>query len=247
MSVPPALQIDRLSLSYRGGWTLTGIEARLAKGRAVAVLGRNGAGKSTLLRALMDLHPLGEGNIRWFGKDHCQAEARRGIAYLPERFSPPPYVSGREWLQIAFGLQGYAYDAGRVARECSAFALDERKLDRSVQTYSRGMVQKLGLIGSCTCARRALVLDEPESGLDPHTRLLLKRRLTALVGSAVTVIYSTHLLVDVHHICTDVLVLDGDHAIFFGPVDAFLNRYRVATVEKAFASYIENSRSRHSI
>jgi ABC-2 type transport system ATP-binding protein len=88
---------------------LSGVDLEVAPGEAVALVGANGAGKTALLKCLLDFCAFDAGRIEIFGTPNAQARARARLAYVPERFLPPHYLRGREFLQYALRLGGAQY------------------------------------------------------------------------------------------------------------------------------------------
>ena len=111
-----ALRIDALSKRYGALAALDGVSLRVPRGEAFGLVGANGAGKTTLIRCLLDLAGCDTGAIRIFGEPARDAASRRHLAYLPERFEPPPYLTGAEFLRSVLALGGGAYDAARAGR-----------------------------------------------------------------------------------------------------------------------------------
>jgi ABC-2 type transport system ATP-binding protein len=219
-----ALAVEGVTKRYRRRLALDGVGFALEPGSATALLGLNGAGKSTLLRAVLDLMPIDAGRIRIFGEDHRQARARAPLAYLGERFLPPHFARGREVLAMLAGLHELRFDADRVAAECARLDFDPAALDRPAREYSKGMLQKLGLVACLLAGRPLLLLDEPMSGLDPLARALIRDRLRALSNEGGTLFFSTHSLRDVEDLCSRVLVLHGGRLRFDGSVEALAAR-----------------------
>ncbi|MEQ8661568.1 MAG: ATP-binding cassette domain-containing protein, partial [Gammaproteobacteria bacterium] len=176
----PLLEIRGAAKRYGTRQVLDGISLTLAAGEAVALVGVNGAGKTTLLRALLDLAHLDGGTVSIAGRAHTTPAARAALAFLGERFNPPAFASGHEYLRHLLALDGIACDAAAAVREAAALELDAAALDAPLGTWSKGMAQKLGLIALILAAKPLLVLDEPMSGLDPRARALVKARLQAL-------------------------------------------------------------------
>src|SRR5205814_1845657 len=100
--------------------------------------------------------------------------SRAALAYLPERFTPPHYLTGAEFLRTLAELAGVAHDPARVARLVDELELERDALERPVRSLSKGMTQKLGLAGCLSLEREMYVLDEPMSGLDPAARVAVK-------------------------------------------------------------------------
>jgi len=229
-----ALSVVGVSKRYGRTRALDGISFELAPGTATALLGMNGAGKSTLIRAVLDLVGLDAGSIAIHGLPHRRAAARAPLAYLAERFLPPHASRGREVLELLCDLHGVAFDAGRAAAECAALELDPAALERPAREYSKGMLQKLGLVACLLAARPMLVLDEPTSGLDVQAHALIRARLAALRAAGTTLFFSTHELGDVALLCERALVLRAGRLVFDGPVAELAAQDPAGDLERAF-------------
>jgi ABC-2 type transport system ATP-binding protein len=204
----------------------------------VALVGANGAGKSTLIKALLDLRAIDSGSISIEGRPHTDARARDRVAYLPERFQPAYYLRGRGFIEYMLALYGAAPAESEVARVCGQLGLGADALGRSVQTYSKGMSQMLGLAACLLSGRPILVLDEPMSGLDPTARVRLQKALRAHREAGGTILFTTHLMADAEALADRVAVLhDGRIVADAAPVK-LMAQYGVADLESAFVECI---------
>jgi ABC-2 type transport system ATP-binding protein len=174
-----ALAFERVCKRYRSREVLDGLTLTVRAGECFGLVGMNGAGKTTCIKALLDFHRVDAGAINVFGVPHTRTASRARLAFLPERFMPPYYLTGRDFLAYAARLQGNEPDARAAAAMCEELDLDPEALARPVREYSKGMAQKLGLVACFRSGRELLVLDEPMSGLDPKARLLVKRPPTS--------------------------------------------------------------------
>ncbi len=229
-----ALSVVGVCKRYASTVALAEVSFVLAPGSATALLGVNGAGKSTLIRAVLDLVGLDAGAIEIHDVPHHRAAARVPLAYLGERFLPPHAARGREVLQLLCDLHGVVLDARCVAAECVALELDPAALERPAREYSKGMLQKLGLIACLLAARPLLVLDEPMSGLDVQAHALIRARLAALRAAGTTLFFSTHDFRDVALLCGHALVLRAGHLVFDGSVADLAARDPDGDLERAF-------------
>ncbi|HJP35306.1 MAG TPA: ABC transporter ATP-binding protein [Gammaproteobacteria bacterium] len=236
MSTP--LFFSQVSKSYGKRAVLHGLDLQIEAGETVGLIGINGAGKSTLLKAMLDLIAIDGGRIELFGVPHRQPSARAHAAYLAEHFVPPHYATGGDVLRFVSRLHGVEPDPVVIGEECANLELDTDALSRPAREYSKGMTQKLGLIGCLLPRRPLLILDEPMSGLDPKARALFKARLTTLKDDGVTTFFSTHLLDDVAALCDRVAILDAGRIRFHGTRADFSAAYDGATLEESFLACI---------
>jgi ABC-2 type transport system ATP-binding protein len=235
----PALSFTGVSKAYGATRALDELTLEVRRGELFGLVGGNGAGKTTLIKCLLDFCEVDSGEIRLFGVSHRITDARRELAFLPERFNPPYYLTGRDFLRYMAEMHRTPYEEKRVAETFERLDLAPSALMKPVRTYSKGMTQKLGL-AACLLSRKALqVLDEPTSGLDPKARALLKRELKALRDARGTVFFSSHALADVEEICDRMAVLHGGQLRFAGTPAALVARYGSASLEAAFLQCID--------
>jgi ABC-2 type transport system ATP-binding protein len=235
-----AVRVHALVKRYGKLVALDGVDLAIERGAAFGLVGANGAGKTTLLRCLLDLASADAGAIEIFGVAAKNPAARRHLAYLPERFVPPHYLRGEEFLSTMLGLVGERYAPQAAEALCAELELEPAALSRPVRALSKGMTQKLGL-AACFLARRDLyVLDEPMSGLDPAARVAVKSVLQRLAGEGRTLLFTSHVLADVEELCSSIAVLHRARLRFHGAPRALCERYGEAGLERAFMKCIRD-------
>ncbi|MBF0460688.1 MAG: ABC transporter ATP-binding protein [Magnetococcales bacterium] len=216
------------------------LDLRVVPGELFGLVGGNGVGKTTLLQCILDFLPLDGGEIQIFGVAHTVVRARIPVSYLPERFNPPPFLTGREFLHTMARFYGNPWNAVVTEEMSGALALDPVALDQPIRTLSKGMTQKLGLAACLLSGKAVLLLDEPMSGLDPQARILLKRRLLHLQqAQGTTVLFNTHLLADVAEICDRMGILHRGQLCFVGTPAACLAHHGGTTLEEAYLRAIQ--------
>lgn len=234
----PALQFRDVSKSYAGAMALGAFSLSVEPGECFGLAGANGAGKTTLLKCLLDFCEPDSGNIDIFGVAHRNTAARARLAYLPERFNPPYYLNGRDFLQFMARMHRTAYDEHAALARVQALDLDPAALDKPVRAYSKGMNQKLGL-AACLLSRKDLyIFDEPTSGLDPRARILLKRELKTLREAGKTIFFTSHALADVEEMCGRVAVIDGGRLCFAGTPAELMHAQHAHSMEQAFMALV---------
>ena len=207
-----AIETEALTKDYYlGFWrprpyrALDGLTMSVEEGEVFGFLGPNGAGKSTTLKLLMGLIFPTSGRARILGKPIGDLDMRRHIGFLPENPSFYDYLSGEELLRYYAGLAGLA---GADRRRRVATALDdvgigaERRM--KLRSYSKGMVQRIGVAQALVAEPRVVFFDEPMSGLDPLGRRDLRRLMLRLRDHGVTVFFSSHILSDAEALCSRV-------------------------------------------
>jgi ABC-2 type transport system ATP-binding protein len=229
-----AVRFQNIIKRYDKKNVLCGINLEIAQGESFGLVGMNGAGKTTLIKCLLDFCSTDGGTIEIFGVDSKQTVARKPMAFLPERFTPPYYLTGRDFLKYMLRLQEVPFILSDALEVIQSLDLEGDALSRPVRTFSKGMTQKLGL-AACLLAKKELyVLDEPMSGLDPKARALLKIRLQKLRSDGSTVFFSSHALADVEEICDRMAILHEGKLRFVGTPAACRETYAADTLEQAF-------------
>ena len=236
----PAVHIEALNKRYGRVVALEHIDLSIAQREAFGLVGANGAGKTTLIRCLLDLAACDQGRIEIFGVAARQAPSRRRLSYLPERFMPPHYLTGREFLRTLRALGGVRDDEARSAALIAELELEPAALERPVRTLSKGMTQKLGLAAALSLERELYVLDEPMSGLDPAARVAVKSVLRRLSREGRTLFFTSHVLADVDELCSSIAVLERARLRFRGSPRTLCERYGEPSLERAFMRCIRD-------
>jgi ABC-2 type transport system ATP-binding protein len=219
------------------------------RGEIFGLLGPNGAGKTTTFRMLCGLLPASAGTLQVAGVDvrQARASARERLGYVAQRFSLYGQLTVGENLDFfarAYGLEG------DQRRERVAWALSQFKLEPFVRLPSAqlpgGFKQRLAMAAALLHRPGILFLDEPTSGADPFARREFWLRITALAGSGVTVIVTTHFMAEAEY-CDRALILDGGIVLAQGtPAElralAPVQDGRMATMEDAFIAIVAKAR-----
>jgi ABC-2 type transport system ATP-binding protein len=241
-----AVDINRLYKGFKGQDVLKGVNLQVKQGEYFGLVGMNGAGKTTLIKSLLDFCQIDAGRIQIFDTEHRLTVSRRRLAFLPERFTPPFYLTGREFLRYMAQLHGVRHDRAAVERVFHHLDLDLAALSRPVRTYSKGMAQKLGLATCFLSQRELLVLDEPMSGLDPKARALFKDYLQRARDPGQTIFFTTHLLNDVEPLCDRLAILHQGEVRFIGSPAVCCDHYSADTLERAYLKAIDTQAGWHS-
>jgi ABC-2 type transport system ATP-binding protein len=229
-----ALRFTDVSKSYGAAAALNGVSFEVRRGEFFGLAGENGAGKTTLIKCLLDLSANDAGTIEIFGMAHRAPGARARLAFLPERFSPPYYLSGRDFLRYILKLHRAPYDESRNRRSLIGLDFAPAALDRPARTYSKGMTQKLGLAACLLSGKDLLVLDEPMSGLDPKARALFKQELRGLRAAGRTLLLTSHALADIEELCDRMAILHQGQLRFAGTPAELREAFGTPDLEQAF-------------
>ena len=233
-----ALRFQQVVKRHGQSGVLQGVDLAVQAGECFGLVGVNGAGKTSLIRCLLDFCALDGGAITIFGQPHEQPASRAPLGFLPERFTPPYYLTGADFIQYLLTLQGVKVDHGAVSAMLAALDLDPAALRKTVRHYSKGMTQKLGLAACLLSPKQLYVLDEPMSGLDPKARALLKQQLRALQQRGSTLFLTSHALADVDELCDRMAILHDGAIRFTGTPAECRAHYGAATLEQAFLACI---------
>jgi ABC-2 type transport system ATP-binding protein len=236
-----ALHISNISYSIAGLEVLKALDLDLSEQQYYAIAGVNGAGKSTLIKLILDLiRPAPGGDIRIFGTDNRDRQCRDQLAYLPEKFDVKKNITGRQYLDFIVAVYRQNPGPDKIAQLAERLDFPPQRLDSRVGGYSKGMVQKLGLLSCFMLERRLIILDEPLSGLDPRARYHFKELMRAEKSAGRTVLYSTHLLADAEDLCDRFGILhDGEMKYQGTPADC-MQRYQSESLEQAYMKCISS-------
>jgi len=235
-----ALLFENVVKAYKkNDVVLDGVDLSIYKGEFVGLVGVNGAGKTTLFKSLLDFCDFDAGTIKIFGVDHRKPHARSKLSFLPERFLPPYYLTGRDFLNYMSRLHGVVLDDEKIRRMFKILDLDEKVLLKSVNEFSKGMAQKLGLAACFLSGKDLYILDEPMSGLDPKARAQLKKHLLSMKASGYTLFFSSHLLADVETLCDRIAILHRGKLHFIGTPEQCCEQYMADDLEQAYLNCIE--------
>jgi len=241
MSKIECLTFENISKYYQHHAIFKDISFQCYAGEFVALVGVNGAGKTTLIKTLLDFIPLDNGEIYISGIPHIKPDARTHLAYLPERFKAPDYLTGQLFLQAMRHLHGTGYEQKKLHQLCNILDFPQAALTRTIRHYSKGMAQKIGLMSCLLSDKPLLVLDEPMSGLDPKARAQLKQYLLGLKAAGTSVFFTTHLLNDVEELCDRMAVLHNSKLCFIGSPTACCQKFNTNSLETAYLRCIADS------
>ncbi len=221
MSSQLAIDLTNVEKMYRGKvHALKGIEMRVGRGEIFGLLGPNGAGKSTLVKIMMTVvrATRAEGAILGQPIGHKPTLAR--VGYLPENHRYPKYLTGRQTLEF-FGALSTLDRARRKRRSAELLHTVgmTQYADRKVSTYSKGMMQRIGLAQAMINDPELIVLDEPTDGVDPVGRREIRDVLASLRARGVTVFINSHLLSELELVCDRVAILVGGTVAAQGTID----------------------------
>lgn len=199
------IEVNDLIKTYKRGQVhaLSGVNLSVSAGEVFGLIGPNGAGKSTLLGCLLGLLRPDSGSIRIMGKPADFLSVRRITGYLPERPDFEQWMTGRQFLQYHHMLakRSKLTVSEDIEEALCTVELDRSAWNRKLGTYSRGMLQRLGLAQVIIGQPKILFLDEPTLGLDPTGVAVVRKFLHNLRDSGVTAVINSHQLDEVEREC----------------------------------------------
>ena len=187
------------------------LSLRIEPGEVYGLLGPNGSGKSTTLKIILGLVSPTRGRTEIFGRDSRLVESREAVGFLPENPYFYKFLTGAETLRFFGRLCGMtgATLRSRVNELLDLVGLNKAR-DRRLGTYSKGMLQRIGLAQALIHDPRLVVLDEPTAGVDPAGSREIRDLIMALKRRGITVLLSSHLLAQAQEICDRIGILaDG--------------------------------------
>ena len=220
------LSLERVCKRFDGVTAVDSVSFAVDPGQVVGFLGPNGAGKSTTMRMITQFYEPDSGEIRLDGVPLADAarEAKRRIGYLAENNPQYDDMLVADYLAFIADLRELAGLTRRQALDAAITGTGiESVYYRPIGELSKGFRQRVGLAQAMLHRPDLLVLDEPTEGLDPNQRVEI-RRLIATLGRDRTVILSTHVLSEVQHTCSRLLVISRGKIVADGAVDRLIQQ-----------------------
>ena len=199
------------------------LHLRVEAGEVYGLLGPNGSGKSTTLKIILGLVSPTQGKTEIFGRDSRLVESRETVGFLPENPYFYKYLTGRETLRFFGRLCGLRSSAlkKRIDELLELVGLTNAR-DRRLGTYSKGMLQRIGLAQALIQEPKLLVLDEPTAGVDPVGSRDIRDLILDLKRRGITVLLSSHLLAQAQEICDRVGILANGELVREGRLDELI-------------------------
>jgi ABC-2 type transport system ATP-binding protein len=236
------LEANRLSKSYDSVPAVQNVSFCLEPGQVLGYLGPNGSGKSTTVKMLTGLLEPTDGQVTHNGKDiHKNLTAyRKRLGYVPEEANLYPYLTGEEYLDMVGTLRAMP-DSRRKSRIDSLLQLFSLAPHRHVNlgSYSKGMRQRILLISALMDNPDVLILDEPMSGLDVTSSLVLKNLIQKLSARGKAIFFCSHVLEVVEKICSQLIILRKGQVIAYGRTIEVLQSIGQSTLEATFLQLTE--------
>ena len=223
---------------------LRDLNLSIRAGEVFGFLGPNGAGKTTTINVLLGFIPPTSGTAYLFGIDVRQPIARQRIGYLPEMTYYYKFLTAEELLRFyakIFGLPRLEADK-RIDEVLKLVELEQVR-KHLIKTYSKGMLQRVGLAQALINNPDLLILDEPTSGLDPLGRMKVREIIQRLKSEGKTVFFSSHELGEVETVCDRVAIIDQGRLKAVGRVSDLVAQHGT-NLEKVFLDIIGYQQTR---
>jgi ABC-2 type transport system ATP-binding protein len=187
---------------------LQNLSLKIAAGEVYGLLGPNGSGKSTTLKIILGLLQPTHGSVSIFGRDNSAVAVRREIGFLPENAYFHKFLTGAETLRFHARLSGMSRTTtkSRITDLLATVGLT-RAGDARLATYSKGMLQRIGLAQALIHDPKILILDEPTAAVDPAGSRDIQNLIVSLKKRGTTILLSSHLLAQVQEVCDRVGIL----------------------------------------
>jgi len=222
----PAVELRGLTRDFAAGLrgvrlrAVDNLTLRIEAGQVYGLLGPNGSGKSTTLKILLGLLDPTAGTCAIFGHASGRAEARCRLGYLPESPHFYRFLTGRELVEFYGRICGLRSPGlGRRVSEVIAWVGLADSADRRVGTYSKGMLQRIGLAQALVHDPELVVLDEPTAGVDPAGVATITEMIHRLRAAGKTVLLTSHLPDQIEEVCDRIAILDHGRLVLEGPVE----------------------------
>ena len=238
VSTPFAVETIGLTKRYPLSWkrkillALDGLDLQIPAGEVFGLLGPNGSGKSTTLKLLLGLVIPSEGEARVFGESPDSLEARRRVGFLPENPYFYGFLSGDETLRFygkLCGVTGSQLDK-RIDELIELVSLQNGR-ERPLRSYSKGMLQRIGLAQALIHDPDLLFLDEPTAGVDPLGSAQIRDLILRLKKMGKTVVFSSHLLEQVQEVADRVAIFSLGKKVLEGSLDTLLTENQSTQID----------------
>jgi ABC-2 type transport system ATP-binding protein len=218
-----AIDVQHLTKLYGTLTAVRDLSFQVAPGEILGLVGPNGAGKTTTLRSLCGIIRPTSGTIRIAGHDivHDPERAKAALAFIPDEPHLFEYLTVEEHLKFIARVYGVADAAERIGPLLAELELTEKRGALPTE-LSRGMRQKLAIACGLLHSPRALIFDEPLTGLDPAGIRKMKTTIVARAREGAAVVLSSHLLQLVEELCTRILIIQQGRLVAIGALEEII-------------------------
>ncbi len=238
------IEIQDLKKNYGEKQVLNGINLSITAGQIIGYIGPNGAGKSTTVKILCGLLGNFKGNISIFGKDLRKEtlEIKKQIGYIPENAVLYESLTPLEFMEFIGDMRGINVDQTREKAEALMNIFEmKQNLNQRISTFSKGMRQKVLICSALLHNPDLIFMDEPLSGLDANSVIMVKEMLIHLAREGKTVFYSSHIMDVVERISDRIILIDKGTVIADGSFDELKTLSNGESLEKIFTRLTGNT------
>jgi ABC-2 type transport system ATP-binding protein len=233
----PIVNFDKVTFCYDRTEVLHDLSFILKKGEIVGLLGPNGAGKTTTIKIIAGILAPGAGSVSVCGLPVPEqaVSVKQRIGYVPEAAALFECLTGQEFLELSGRLHDVEEETlqARMRSILETFDLYSERVSR-LDTYSKGMRQKILIAAALLHNPDLVLLDEPLSGLDVNASIMIKDLLAALALDGKTILYSSHVLDVVEKVCDRVLIIHEGSLIADGTPEDLKSSTEQSTLEDVF-------------
>lgn len=235
------LEVCGLGKRYSGVPVLNQVSFIVRPCEVTGYLGPNGAGKSTTVKILTGLLQPSEGQVLWNGRDvsRCLMEFKARLGYVPEEPLLYPFLTGSEYLQLVGRLRGLPEKILNEKIDALLNLLSLRRFRHSaLSSYSKGMQQKVLLAAALIHNPDLLILDEPLSGLDVTSSLIVRNLIRSLAREGRVILFSSHILELVEKVCSRVMILHKGSLVADDSVESLRDLMNLSSLEEVFSQLV---------
>ena len=237
------LEAHHLVKRFYGTAVVDDVSVALRPGEVIGYLGPNGSGKTTTVRMLTGLIEPSSGSVTYRGTPIGDdlVEFRRHLGYVPEEPHLYPFLSGREYLELVGRLRELPESLLRdkIPAMLGSLGIHDAA-EQSISSYSKGMKQKVLICAALLHDPDVVIFDEPESGLDVGTVLVLRHLVRALAARGKAILYSSHILESVEKVCETVIVLHRGRVAADASVQHLRTVMARGSLEEVFSELVLN-------
>lgn len=231
------VNFEHVTFCYDHTEVLHDLSFTLRQGEIVGLLGPNGAGKTTTIKIIAGILSAAAGSVAVCGLPLPEqaVSVKQQIGYVPEAAALFESLTGQEFLELSGRLHDVQEDLlqARMRTMLETFDLMPDRVSR-LDTYSKGMRQKILIAAALLHNPKLVLLDEPLSGLDVNASIMIKDLLAALASGGKTILYSSHVLEVVEKVCDRVLIIDEGKLIAEGTPEDLKSLTHESTLERVF-------------
>jgi len=234
------LKVKNIRKQFGDFWALDGVSFDLKENELVSLLGTNGCGKSTTIKIIVGFTKETAGSIIFNGVEMNQSIRSKYIGWAPQDDSFYANLTLYENMIYFGNLNNVPLrEAKKRAIELLKLLKLDHKKDTLAKNLSGGMKRRLNMAVAMMHSPKILILDEPEAGVDPMSRVTLWEVVDKVKKKGTSILLVTHNLVETEHLSDRIIIMDAGKVVFEGKPDQLKKRYTQKTIENAFKRSVE--------